>query len=139
MSKVQIEVSPNGRGGKVVIDGHDIAKSVQGFTVHGQVGHLTRVELNLRALDVTTFEAEHVQVLIDSTTAEFLERAGWLPPPGVRSVLSRRADGCPCEWVDVAVSVDGLIGGPNVRHETILGRTVPTCPIHGVNARKADR
>lgn len=132
MSSVHIEVSPDGRNGKVVIDGHDIAQSVQGFTVHSRVGHVTQLELSLRALDVTTFEAAHVQVLIDSTTAEYLERAGWTPPPGTRSVLSRRADGCPCEQVDVGLPTDDP-----AEQKTILGRTVPTCPVHGVNARRA--
>ena len=131
MSKVHIEVSPNGRGGKVIIDGHDIAKSVQGLTVRSEVGHPTRLELDLWAHDVTTFDAKQVQVLIDPTVAGYLERAGWTPPPGVESVLDRDEHGCPCERVDVGWTADD----PDDQ-EKILGRTVPTCPVHGVN-RKA--
>lgn len=139
MSSVHIEVSPNGTG-KVVIDGHDIAKSVTGFTVHSQVGHTPRLELDLRAHDVTTFEAPHVQVLIDPTTAGFLERAGWTPPPGVESVLTRDADGCPCERHTWRERADGVLlhpDDPDGEEKSILGRTVPTCPVHGVNSRKS--
>lgn len=129
MSHVHIEVSPNGRDGKVVIDGHDIAKSVTGFNISAEVGHRTRLELDLNVRDVTTFESEHVRVLVDPTAAGYLERAGWTPPPGVESVLERDKHGCPCEKIMWQ-------GRPETAK--VLGRTVPTCPIHGVDVRRAD-
>lgn len=125
MSTVHIEVSPNGRDGKVVVDGQDIAKSVRGFTIRSEVNRAPSVEIDLGVHDVTTFESSHAQVLVDPTAAGFLERAGWTPPPGVRSVLPRRADGCPCERVDV-----GWAKEDPAEQKTIPGRTVPTCPVH---------
>jgi hypothetical protein len=124
MSEVEIEIGKNGLGGKVVVDGHDLAGSVQGFTVHGQVGRNTRLELDLGVRDRTRFGSPHVQVDLDPTTVEYLERAGWTPPPGQPSALDRDEDGCPCEKKDV--------GWPRAKQKTILGRTVPTCPVHGV-------
>lgn len=48
-------------------------------------------------------------------------------PP--RMELQRDADGCPCEHKDVSRT--------GAEPETILGRTVPTCPMHG--AKPAER
>lgn len=123
MSEVEIEVGTNGLGGKVVIDGHDIAQTVQGFNITAEVGRITRLELDLGIRDVTRFGSPHVQVHLDPTGAAYLERAGWTPPPGQRSVLQRNQDGCPCERKDVTVDED--------KPQSILGRTVPTCPVHG--------
>lgn len=140
MSNVHIEVDGRGQDGRIIIDGHDIAKSTCGFTIRSEVGHVPQLELTLRSHGVTSFAAPHVQVLIDSTTAEYLERAGWTPPPGVASVLDRRDDGCPCQWIEVWEGPDGRMvtsTATDAERREILGRTVPTCPVHGVNARKA--
>lgn len=125
MSNVHIEISPNGHDGKIIIDGHDIAPAVHGMNIQSEVGRQTRLKLDLRVHNITTLNAEHVQVLIAPTAAEYLERAGWTPPPGVESVLERDEHGCPCEKVMWQ-------GRPETAK--VLGRTVPTCPIHGVNA-----
>lgn len=127
----------------IVVDGQDITGEVTGFTLTAEArpGIPPRLELDLRVHDVTTFEAPHVQVLINPTTAAYLERAGWTPPPGERSVLTRRADDCPCEQIEICESPDGLMVDqkqPAAERKTILGRTVPTCPVHGINARRAD-
>jgi len=126
LSDVHIELDPNAGQGMVVIDGHNIRGSIEGFTLQASAnpGSRPRLVIALRAADCTTFEAPHVQVLIGDESAGLLERAGWTPPPGVRSVLDRDADGCPCEWRE-----GNRVGN---KAELLLGRTVPTCPVHGV-------
>lgn len=141
MSTVHIEVSPNGRDGKVVIDGHDVHRAVQGFTVRHQAGHRVTVELDLAAHDLTTFGSEHAEVLIDPSAMRLLERAGWTPPPGVKSLLERKPDGCPCDWIETWEAPDGQMveeDDEGAVKRSLLGRTVPTCPVHGVNARRSN-
>jgi hypothetical protein len=126
MSDVEIEIGPSAYDGKVIVDGHDIAKAVRSIRIDAEVGYQTTVRLGLAVADVTKLSSAHAEVLIADSAAEYLERAGWTPPPGVPSVLPRRDDGCPCEWKDVS--------GPGTdpdEPELILGRVVPTCPVHG--------
>lgn len=133
MSTVHIELGPKSRDGKIVIDGYDIAGTVQGFHLSAEANRTPRLELDLRVHDVTTFESPHAQVLIDPTAAGFLERAGWTPPPGQASVLERDADGCPCErhtWWELPSGEMVKESTAGAERKTILGRTVPTCPVH---------
>lgn len=133
MSKVHIEVSPNGRDGKVIIDGHDIAPSTRGFRLSADVRSIPTLQLDLAIIDSTRIESQHVEVYLDPATAAYLERAGWTPPPGVKSVLGRDADGCPCERHIWWEKPDGEMAAetvPGAERKTILGRTVPTCPVH---------
>lgn len=123
MSTVHIELHPYTTAGKIVIDGHDIAASVRALRFDAHAGRTAQLQLDLALHDTTRLGSAHVQVHLDPTTAEWLERAGWTPPPGVASVLVRREDGCPCQRVHA--------GGTA---EFILGRIVPTCPVHGADA-----
>jgi hypothetical protein len=86
------------------------------------------LEIELAIYDTTSFGAAHMEVHLDPTSIGYLERAGWTPPPGQPSMLDRDKDGCPCEKKDVGWPSDD----PD-KQETILGRTVPTCPVHGVS------
>lgn len=66
-------------GGTVEVGGHDISDAVRGFTLTGEVGHLPRLDLDLR---VFTIETEgDAQVHIPDDTAAALATLGWTPPP----------------------------------------------------------
>lgn len=81
MSKVEIRLpGPGLRRGQLVVDGHDITGDTTGFTLKAGHGEFTRLTVDLRLLEVTTFEADHVQVHLAPSTADLLERAGWTPP-----------------------------------------------------------
>lgn len=127
MSEIEICIDRCATDGKIIVDGHDIAEAVSGFRIDARVGQITKVELDLVVIDATTFESPHVQLNLAPRVADYLERAGWTPPPGQRSVLDRDEDGCPCEKKDVGWPSDD----PD-KQEKVLGRTVPTCPVHGV-------
>jgi hypothetical protein len=81
----------------------------------------------MSVINVTALGDQHVRALVGQTTAELLERAGWTPPPGVESVLERDEHGCPC---------DKVMWQERPETARVLGRTVPTCPVHGVNAER---
>lgn len=127
MSDVEIEVTERSR--KVVVDGRDLSGAVYSLDFHAEPGRDPRLELRLNIRDVSRLGAANVEVHLDPTCASYLESAGWTPPPGVGSVLDRDADGCPCERKDVSRY--------DAEPETILGRIVPTCPMHGVNRKAA--
>lgn len=51
------------KGGPVVIDGHDIARSVRALRIDSRVGDLTVLELELVKVDFESFEARGVPVI----------------------------------------------------------------------------
>lgn len=121
MSNVEIELGTDSE--KLVIDGQDITHSVYGFTLTADARTRTqRLVLDVAAPETTKFGSPHVTVLVDDSVLRILERAGWAPPPGTDSLLVRDENGCPCEYKE--------IGWPG-QEKKILGRSVPTCPIHG--------
>lgn len=74
-----ITVERVGHGGTIKLDGHDIAKGVRGFTLTAGVGEVTRLELDLALLDMSTVSGE-VKVVIPAEAWDLLERMGWTPP-----------------------------------------------------------
>lgn len=78
--KAEIEVAGNGRSGRIVLDGCDVSRGVRGFRVTSQCGELTRLELDLRVLDVTRLDSEETEIVIPDATRDALIALGWTPP-----------------------------------------------------------
>lgn len=110
-------------GGKLAVDGTDLANHVAGFTLTHTVRAGSRLTLDLNVHNITRIDVANVEILLPADVAALLEKAGWTPPPVTASVLPRRGDGCPCEWLNS--------GSDPARPEPILGHIVPTCPRHG--------
>lgn len=67
------------RGNRVVVDGHNLAHAVGGFTLTAEAGQVAHLELILAALPVTsTGEAD---VRLHPAIHDALVALGWTPPP----------------------------------------------------------
>lgn len=79
--KADIRVDPGGVSGQILIGGHDIAPAVRGFTLDARVGQPPVLRLDLRLIDVSTFDTPAgTEVMVPEQTVEALKRLGWTPP-----------------------------------------------------------
>lgn len=81
MTTHHVEIRTDGMSGQVLIDGHDIAKSVTGlkFTTGIDQG-VPMLSLDLMLIDVTTLCDAEAQVVLGYGVAEALKVLGWTPP-----------------------------------------------------------
>ncbi|MFH9977933.1 hypothetical protein ACH4ND_01470 [Streptomyces sp. NPDC017179] len=92
MTRHRVEVRTDGRHGQVLIDGHDIARSVVGLTFTAGVREVPTLRLDLRLIDVTQLGSTEMEVLLGEGVAETLELLGWTAPAtdGERQQASRQ-------------------------------------------------
>lgn len=82
MSKHHVEIRTEGARGQVLIDGHDVTRSLMGLTFTSGVGEFPQLRLDLRLIDVTELGSTETQVLLADGVAEALTVLGWTPPEG---------------------------------------------------------
>lgn len=83
MTDVQItHPASDGRGTSIIIDGVEMRDSLSGFEVEGYGGTYPTVRLSIPAVERQRMCMKDVHVVLDRSTAEMLERAGWTPPEG---------------------------------------------------------
>lgn len=87
---------------RVLLDGHDITRSVVAHQVHASVGRVTEVHLTLQVADVSTHTA--AAVYLDPSTAALLQRHGWTPPDGNGLLLPAHE----CELEQLRTEVERL-------------------------------
>jgi hypothetical protein len=75
--RAEIETGKAGTG-RIALDGVDISKGVNGFSLDASVGELTRMHIRLPAVDFT-FSGE-VSVRLDPRVYDALVAMGWTPP-----------------------------------------------------------
>lgn len=80
MTRHHVEISTDGVRGKVLIDGHDIAKAVTSLSFDASVDHFPTLRLDLRLIDITELASTETQVLLGDGVAEALKALGWTPP-----------------------------------------------------------
>lgn len=74
--------------GSVKIAGHEIKRVVTGIHLDARPGELTRVEIDVMAMEGVSFRGA-AYVGIAEGTAEVLESLGWTPPYGARGPRGR--------------------------------------------------
>jgi hypothetical protein len=80
-TKHTIEISKiDPYGHRVLLDGTDIANSINGLTITMRAGLPASVELSLPIIDVTEIQDAEARILIPDTTRDTLTALGWTPP-----------------------------------------------------------
>ncbi|MGW5126693.1 hypothetical protein ACWEQ7_22085 [Streptomyces sp. NPDC004069] len=82
MTRHRVEVRTDGTNGQVLINGHDIARSVTGLTLTASPGEAPKLRLDLLLIDVTELGSAETEVLLGEGVAETLTLLGWTPPDG---------------------------------------------------------
>jgi hypothetical protein len=80
MTTHHVEISTEGTRGRILIDGHDISKAVESYTVFHNAGSMPRVYIDFNLVDVTPLDSKEMQVLVTDEVAETLKVLGWTPP-----------------------------------------------------------
>ncbi len=76
----QVDISSDGMGGRVVIDGHDISRAVRAVTWRGSYDEVAIIELELMVFGVSTLSSKVTQILLPDATSQALTALGWQPP-----------------------------------------------------------
>jgi hypothetical protein len=80
-TKHTIEISKiDPYGHRVLLDGTDIANSINGLTITMRAGLPASVELSLPIIDVTEIQDAEARILIPDATRDTLTALGWTPP-----------------------------------------------------------
>lgn len=79
MSRARITIGSTGANGEVELDGQRISNMVRGFTLHGSVHEVTRLELDVVLLEGAEVDAEP-NVVVPQVTHDLLVMLGWKPP-----------------------------------------------------------
>lgn len=102
----RIEITTPGIPGhgptSVLLDGHDITRSVVAHQISAGVGRITEVHLTLHVADTSTHGA--AAVYLDPSTAALLQRHGWTPPDGNELLLAAHE----CELEQLRAEVEHL-------------------------------
>lgn len=77
--------APNGDHASVVIDGIEVNRSIRSLSVNMEPDSLPRVTVDLLVHEVFEIGAKDGILVIDSSTADLLERHGWTAPAAVKA------------------------------------------------------
>lgn len=80
MTTHNVEIRVEGTRGKVLIDGHDIARGVVGLTFEAGIDGPPRLRLELNLINVTTIDSTQAEVLLGDGVADALTALGWAAP-----------------------------------------------------------
>lgn len=76
----QLKLTSTGFMATVELDGIDVTSAVNGVDLCLRPGEPARVDLQVVAMDYTSYDGE-ARVHLPEETKELLKRLGWTPPP----------------------------------------------------------
>jgi hypothetical protein len=81
VTRHQVEIHTEGRTGRVLIDGHDIASTVTNLTFKAGIDQdVPTLHLDLQLIDAAGLGITEADVMLGNGVADTLKRLGWTPP-----------------------------------------------------------